>query len=114
MNANAWTKFFTWLKGEPVGKDEFGNMYYRERQGTRRWVLYAGEVEASNVPAEWHAWLHHTVDQPPLGPRPAKPWEKTHLPNLTGSAEAYHPAGSVLGNRGRAATTGDYEPWRPN
>ena len=60
------------MRGEPVGKDEAGNTYYRDkrRRGAgreRRWVVYAGEVEASRVPAEWHSWLHYTTDDVPDG-----------------------------------------------
>jgi NADH:ubiquinone oxidoreductase subunit len=79
----------------------------------RRWVLYNGEPEASKVPPEWHAWLHFTVEQAPTGERPKPKFEKPHQPNLTGSAGAYHPPGSVLGEGRRAKATGDYEPWRP-
>lgn len=118
------TRIYTWLRGEEVGKDQFGNRYYRERGGgrvhddslrkERRWVIYAGETEASKVPAEWHAWLHHTLSAPPPeGGPPKRPWQKEHLPNLSGTAEAYRPPGHTLMGGRRAAGTGDYEPWRP-
>ena len=48
------TRFFTWRKGEFVGKDEFGNSYYRTRDNSRRWVIYNGVAEASTIPAGWH------------------------------------------------------------
>jgi NADH:ubiquinone oxidoreductase subunit len=81
----------------------------------RRWVLYNGEVEASRVPPEWHAWLHHTVDVPPqLGQWPHYPWQKEHVPNLTGTPLAYRPPGSLLRGGHRAPASGDYEPWTPN
>ena len=59
------TRLYTWLRGDLVGSDEFGNRYYRDRTGAsradglreKRWVVYNGEVEASRVPAEWHGWL---------------------------------------------------------
>jgi NADH:ubiquinone oxidoreductase subunit len=119
------TLLFTWWKGVRVGTDEFGNRYYREKPGRRlrpgggrdsrerRWVLYKGEPEASKVPAEWHAWLHHTVNELPSPDRRKYPWEKPHLPNLTGTARAYRPPGSLLKGGRRAAATGDYEPWQP-
>src|SRR5262249_31746080 len=50
----------TWVSGHFVGKDAFGNRYYENRGGKRRWVLYKGTVEASRVPPDWHGWLHHT------------------------------------------------------
>jgi len=119
------TRLLTWWSGELVGSDSFGNRYYR-RKGTaklikgggmesrdRRWVIYRGEAEPSKVPAEWHGWLHHTCDTPPDESAPRRPWQKPHLPNLTGTASAYRPPGSIQGGGRRAAAAGDYEPWIP-
>jgi NADH:ubiquinone oxidoreductase subunit len=121
------TRLWTWWAGELVGSDRFGNRYYRERNfrprekgagkfsRERRWVLYQGEAEASKVPAEWHGWLHHIVALPP-GPEVIKkkyPWQKEHLPNLTGTPLAYRPPGSLLRGGNRPPATGDYEPWKP-
>lgn len=114
------TRLFTWLCGEPVGTDQFGNRYFQERKepkGRRRkrWVIYEGEVEASRVPPDWHGWLHHTVDEPPPAEGlPRRDWQKDHVPNLTGTPEAYRPPGHVLAGGNRAKATGDYEPWTPN
>lgn len=44
------TKLYTWWKGESVGKDQFGNRYFREKGGRKRWVIYNGAPEASKVP----------------------------------------------------------------
>src|SRR6476646_11991720 len=63
------TQLWTWLYGEFVGTDEFGNRYYRTKGGKideelrmeRRWVIYNGYAEASMVGPNWHGWLHHTV-----------------------------------------------------
>ncbi len=108
------TLLMTWWKGELVGDDQFGNRYYRDKADPkRRWVIYKGEAEASKTPPEWHAWLHRTVDEPPLGPRAPIAWEKEHIPNLTGTMEAYRPAGSLLEPGRRPHATGDYEAWRP-
>ncbi|HLJ64295.1 MAG TPA: NADH:ubiquinone oxidoreductase subunit NDUFA12 [Stellaceae bacterium] len=120
------TRLYTWLKGELVGADQFGNRYYRERgQGAlqrgggrfsreKRWVLYQGEAEASRVPPQWHAWLHHSSDVTPAqSGRRAYPWEKEHVPNRTGTAAAYRPPGSVVRGGHRQAAAGDYEPWKP-
>ena len=77
-------------------------------------MLYNGDVEASRVPPEWHAWLHHTVTEPPPEGGPAKrPWQKEHLPNLTGTPEAYRPPCHTLMSGRRAKETGNYEPWTP-
>jgi NADH:ubiquinone oxidoreductase subunit len=105
------TRFMTWRKGEKVGTDSQGNIYYR---GKRRWVIYNGLVEASRIPPEWHGWLHYTVDTAPSEvPPKVKPWEKEHVPNLTGTVLAYAPPGSVTGTGQRAKATGDYEAWKP-
>lgn len=106
------TRFWTWRKGEFVGEDEFGNRYYRERNGNRRWVVYNGLVEASAIPPGWHGWIHHRVDAPP-GPYQPRDWEKPHEPNLTGTAMAYRPKGSILGAAERPKSDGEYEAWRP-
>jgi len=117
------TQFWTWAFGEFVGTDEFGNRYYRTRGRKvdatlameRRWVIYNGVAEASMVPPSWHGWLHHTVDTPPTDENyQARPWQKAHRPNLTGTARAYRPPGSVLNPKPR--TPGQdtaYEPWTP-
>lgn len=115
------TLLHTLLHGRRVGADEFGNRYYvgkgdhREGGRQRRWVLYKGAAEASKVPPDWHAWLHHTIATPPSEqPLPAKPWEKEHEANRTGTAAAYVPQGSVLAGGERPRATGDYQAWRPN
>ncbi len=41
------TRFYTWRKGRPVGEDAFGNRYYSDAAGKRRWVIYNGVAEAS-------------------------------------------------------------------
>lgn len=119
------TRLFTWLKGELVGTDQFGNRYYRERgqrrgaEGSvygsreRRWVLYKGAAEASAVPAEWHGWLHHTVDTVPQLDARRHAWQKEHQRNLSGTPGGYHPPGSILLGGRRQPASGDYEPWRP-
>ena len=107
------TRLWTWRKGEPVGKDDAGNQYFRERGGRRRWVVYNGEAEASRIPPGWHAWMHHRVDDPPEGIYKPREWEKPHEPNWTGSARAYRPPGSVLNPKPRTPARADYEPWSP-
>lgn len=112
-DATAGTWFTTWLTGHPVGTDSFGNRYYQNRAGKRRWVIYNGTVEASRVPAEWHGWLHHTFKDPPtVAPPKIRAWEREHQPNLTGTDGAYRPPGSLVLGRGYPETA-DYEPWQP-
>ncbi len=108
------TWLHTALHGVRVGTDEAGNSYYRSRKGDRRWVIYNGESEASRVPPDWHGWLHHTFGEPPTAaPLPTQSWERPHVKNLTGSAEAWRPPGSLHGPARRPQATGDYEAWRP-
>jgi NADH:ubiquinone oxidoreductase subunit len=106
------TQLFTWRKGISVGDDAQGNKYYETRDGKRRWVIFNGEIEASRVSPDWHGWLHHTfADAPTKTPMVHKSWEKPHLDNLTGTAKAYAPAGSI--RHSDVAVRRDYEAWRP-
>ena len=112
-------RLFTMFRGALAGTDSQGNRYFRDRARRagareRRWVLYNGEEEASRVPAEWHAWLHHTTDAVPSADAPRRPWQKPHLPNLTGTPDAYRPPGDLARGGVRPPATGDYEPWRPS
>ena len=113
------TRIYTWWKGAPVGGDEAGNRYFREKspppgRRERRWVVYGGEAEASRVPPEWHAWLHYTTDRPPEpGGTPRRPWQKPHRPNATGTPDAYRPQGHLLMGGRRARARSEYRPWRP-
>lgn len=109
------TRVFTLRKGVRVGEDELGNRYYRERKGPRRWVIYKDLAEASKVPPEWHGWLHYTVDELPVDQQyEPHSWEKPHVPNMTGTGEAYRPRGSTLVTGDRPPATGDYEAWTPD
>ena len=116
--------YYTARHGERIGEDPLGNVYYRgkPRPGygrERRWVRYnlpMGEIpDASLVPAEWHAWLLHQQGEfPDLGAtRLRKPWQKPHLPNMTGTDQAYLPPGHLLREGRRPRATGDYEAWTP-
>ncbi|SDI12781.1 NADH:ubiquinone oxidoreductase subunit NDUFA12 [Lutimaribacter saemankumensis] len=106
------TQLYTWRKGVKVGEDEQGNIFYRSRDGKRRWVIFNGEVEASRISPDWHGWLHHTFDEAPSErPLQHKPWEKPHQENLTGTPLAYAPAGSI--RRAQPAERRDYEAWSP-
>ena len=106
------TQLFTWRRGIKVGEDVQGNVFYQNRDGKRRWVVFNGESEASRISPEWHGWLHFTWNEPPTeAPLIHKTWEKPHQENLTGTVGAYVPAGSI-----RAAVPEqrrDYEAWQP-
>jgi NADH:ubiquinone oxidoreductase subunit len=106
------TLIYTNRKGVKVGEDEQGNTFYQTRDAKRRWVLFNGEAEASRVSPDWHGWLHHTYDELPTDkPLPRKSWQKPHQENLTGTALAYAPAGSI--RRETPAQRSDYEAWTP-
>lgn len=106
------TQIFTWRNGIRVGEDDQGNIFYRNKDGSRRWVIYNGEAEASRVSPDWHGWLHHTWDETPdRAPLKHKAWEKPHQENLTGTPLAYVPSGSLL--RPEPAQRRDYEAWQP-
>ena len=107
---NLGTILYTWIFGELVGSDEFGNRYYHNpkdlrRRRERRWVMYKGSHEPSKVPPEWHAWVHHTSPQPLTENAAQAPsWQKPHQSNPTGTEQAYYPMPGV---------PGPYEPWSP-
>jgi NADH:ubiquinone oxidoreductase subunit len=116
--------FGTWVhtkrNGHEIGSDTLGNIYYQATKPNdmgqpRRWVIYAGNNDASRVPPEWHGWLHNTLDVPPQDVLPApRPWEADATPNLTGTNLAYRPKGASGDGRNRAKATGDYQAWSPD
>ena len=106
------TQLFTWRKGVRVGEDDQGNTYYRTNDDKRRWVIFSGESEATKVSPDWHGWLHRTWHMHPNAkPLEHKSWEKPHTKNLTGSALAYAPAGSLRNKTQKQRQ--DYEAWQP-
>ena len=91
-----WNKqtFGTFLKtlffGKFVGKDEYGNKYYRNKKD-ERWVIYSQNIEATKITSDWFLWMHHTIDKIPNGDEKKFKWQKKHKDNKTGSKEAYKP-----------------------
>lgn len=107
------TKLFTRRKGVKVGEDDQGNVFYRTKDDSKRWVIFSGQVEASRISPDWHGWLHRTYDDAPSEkPLAHKAWEKPHQENLSGSEMAYAPAGSIRKAAAPAARS-DYEAWVP-
>ncbi|KAJ4886276.1 putative NADH dehydrogenase [ubiquinone] 1 alpha subcomplex subunit 12 [Raphanus sativus] len=104
-----------------VGVDKFGNKYYQKlgdtQYGRHRWVEYASKdrYNASQVPAEWHGWLHfitdHTGDE--LLSQKPKRYGIEHKENFSGEGDAYiyHSKGHTL-NPGQKNWT-RYQPWVP-
>ncbi|MEO0465089.1 MAG: NADH:ubiquinone oxidoreductase subunit NDUFA12 [Pseudomonadota bacterium] len=107
-----------------VGSDDYGNRYFEDRNTSldddnfhRRYVIYKGLAEPSKVPADWHGWLHHTVEVPPTeAPLARKGWETDHSPNLTGTLYATKPKGAISNTTGgkRQDTYADYDAWTPD
>ncbi len=113
--ATIGTALYSWRNGEHVGDDAAGNRYFRARKGGRRWVIYAGANDASNVDPAWHGWLHGTFDELPDTVLPApRSWQAAATPNQTGTNAAYRPAGALESGGRRAAASGDYQPWSPD
>ncbi|KAF6989498.1 hypothetical protein CFC21_006830 [Triticum aestivum] len=104
-----------------VGVDTFGNKYYEKlhdtQYGRHRWVEYAdkGRYNASQVPAEWHGWLHHITDSTgdKLLEEKTKKFIREHRQNYTGQGDdlIYHSKGHAL-NPGQRDWT-RYQPWEP-
>ena len=80
----------TLLFGKFVGKDAFGNRYYRNKND-ERWVIYSKNVEATKITSDWFLWMHHTIDKIPEKNEKKYLWQKKHLENMTGSKNAYNP-----------------------
>jgi NADH:ubiquinone oxidoreductase subunit len=120
MAATFGTRWFTLWNGKLVGSDAFGNRYFEEarlRKGNarkKRWVMYNGLAEPSKVPAEWHGWLHHTLETPPDAARQKRYfWQKPHIPNLTGTEGRYLQQGHLQKGGQRAKNSADYVAWKP-
>ena len=113
----------TWLKtvlhGREVGRDGDGNIYYTDRRNDegrvgRRWVIYAGDNEATRIPPDWFLWLHGTSMAPPSdSPLQVRQWAKPSRPNPTGSPRAELPAGALAAGGKRSPAAADYRPWTP-
>ena len=72
------------------------------------YFIFNTEVEATKIPPEWHAWIHHLIKEVPTKAEFLKyEWQKDHQENKTGTKEAYSP------NKYKVQTKADYESWRP-
>ncbi len=114
--ATAGTALLTRFRGEEVGRDDSGNVYYRHASNPdRRWVIYPADNDGSRVPPGWGLWLRGTIDDvPEKALPPARSFETAARPNATGTMAAFRPDGSLSGGGTRPAATGDYQPWTPD
>jgi len=90
--------------GDLKGVDALGNKYYENVEtqisGRTRWVVYANpkDVNASNIPSEWHAWMHYSSDTPSVNSEQI-PFKLAHQPTVLSrlGAQANHlPPGHIL------------------
>ena len=85
------TRLHTLLFGKFVGQDNFGNKYYRSKNG-KRWIIYKEEIDASKIPNEWYSWIHFTNNKiENLHELKKFDWQKPHQSNPTGTKKSYHP-----------------------
>ena len=80
----------TFFTGTLVGKDDFGNKYYKNKKN-ERWVIYSQEVEATKISSEWYLWIHHTTDRLPEKSEKNSIGKKKHLENQTGTKNKHNP-----------------------
>ena len=108
-----WNKntFGTFLKtlffGKYVGGDELGNRYYKSKKD-QRWVIYASDIEATKITADWFLWMHHTINEIPDNQKKKYLWQKAHLENQTGTSNAYRPSQISKQNSSKKK----YESWK--
>ena len=104
------TFFYTLIAGKFVGKDQFGNKYYSDSKGKKRWVIYSDRVESSKIPPNWHTWIHFIKkDKPNLNAKVFS-WQKQYEENLTGTKRAHKPDGSLL--KDSKKNMKKYETWK--
>ena len=116
---NLGTTLYTWFYGNLVGEDKYQNKYYSSSKNffdlkAKRWVIFKGEIEATKVPPHWHAWLHKSIDKPPLDYKHIYSWQKDHEPNMTGTNNAYYPKSHPLSkSHDDQLINEEYETWDP-
>ena len=106
-NRNTFGTFLkTLLSGKYVGKDEFGNKYYKSKKD-ERWVIYSNNIEATKITSDWFLWMHHTIDKIPDKTVKKFKWQKKHLENRTGTNDSYKPIKIKKNSNNKK-----YESWR--
>ena len=80
----------TLFYGKFVGKDDYGNKYYRSKKD-ERWVIYSNIIESTKITNEWYLWMHHTIKDVPSKNADKYLWQKDLMENLSGTKEAYTP-----------------------
>ena len=105
------TRIWSYFNGVLVGSDDQGNKYYKNKNDTKRWVIYSHIVESTYVSPEWNNWLRFTSMVVPSDTEKFF-WQKNHVPNLTGTNAAYNP--EISKNKEQQVNTNnDYKKWNP-
>jgi len=112
------TIIYTWIYGNFVGSDEYGNKYYCNSKkfnnpDSKRWIMFKGDIEASKIPPHWHSWLHKTTNDPPIKYKHKYSWQKDHEENFTGTKKAFSPVSSSKSNEVVNNKSKEYVKWRP-
>ena len=113
------TNLYTWIYGNLVSKDDYKNRYYCNSKNfsdleAKRWVIFHGEIEASKIPSHWHAWLHKSIEEPPLDYIHKYNWQKNHEQNMTGTDNAYYPSSHPLSKYYKSGEIKkEYDSWTP-
>ena len=76
--------------GKLVGKDDYGNKYYKSKID-ERWIVYSNNADASKITSDWYLWMHHTINEIPNDKLKKYLWQKPHKENLTGTKNSYKP-----------------------
>ncbi len=105
------TRIWSYFNGIQVGTDDQGNRYFKNRKDTKRWVVYGGIVESTYVSPEWNNWLRFTSLKEPNQTKKYA-WQKSHIPNLTGTKDAYNPEITKNNNK-QSSKNADYKRWSP-
>ena len=105
------TRLWTYFSGILAGVDSQGNKYFHNKKDTKRWVIYANEVESTNVNPEWNNWLRFTSKVIASEEKKYK-WQKNHLSNQTGTANAYDPEKDKTNDSSKKRND-DYIKWSP-
>ena len=105
------TRIWSFFNGNVVGEDEYGNRYFSNKEDTKRWVIYGGQVEATTVNPEWNNWLRFTSANKPENSSYYN-WQIKHAPNQSGTSKAYFPQLSIF-NKNDDNKKVDYEKWSP-
>ncbi len=104
------TRIWSYFNGYFEGEDNHGNRYFSNKDGTRRWVIYKDQVEATTVTPEWNNWLRFTSIKKPVDGEKYD-WQIDHKQNLTGTENAFSPqTHSNIRDRKKKV---DYDRWFP-